>query len=161
MECIWIFLVVWKWTFFARFFGFRLEMHVRCDNQYKTGADRGNWDSRGCLSAWVYLRFYPCAWKWNEGLPCLCADCKILISPMLFKFSHSILDWTASSWNFLGIFWNIFRGVCEPCHLWGLYSELALFLFTVVWPVHGFLNFFHFQFLGLGNHLDWSIWTTV
>ena len=24
------------------FFAFRLEMHVRCDNQYKTGADRGN-----------------------------------------------------------------------------------------------------------------------
>ena len=25
-----------------RFFAFRLEMHVRCDNQYKTGADREN-----------------------------------------------------------------------------------------------------------------------
>ena len=24
------------------FFAFRLEMHVRCDNQYKTGADRKN-----------------------------------------------------------------------------------------------------------------------
>ena len=24
------------------FFAFRLEMHVRCDNQYKTGADRAN-----------------------------------------------------------------------------------------------------------------------
>ena len=24
------------------FFAFRLEMHVRCDNQDKTGADRGN-----------------------------------------------------------------------------------------------------------------------
>ena len=27
--------------FFYSFFAFRLEMHVRCDNQYKTGADRG------------------------------------------------------------------------------------------------------------------------
>ena len=27
---------------FRSFFAFRLEMHVRCDNQYKTGADRGN-----------------------------------------------------------------------------------------------------------------------
>ena len=26
---------------FRSFFAFRLEMHVRCDNQYKTGADRG------------------------------------------------------------------------------------------------------------------------
>ena len=27
---------------FRSFFAFRLEMHVRCDNQYKTGADRKN-----------------------------------------------------------------------------------------------------------------------
>ena len=26
----------------STFFALRLEMHVRCDNQYKTGADRGN-----------------------------------------------------------------------------------------------------------------------
>ena len=25
---------------FRSFFAFRLDMHVRCDNQYKTGADR-------------------------------------------------------------------------------------------------------------------------
>ena len=27
---------------FRLFFALRLEMHARCDNQYKTGADRGN-----------------------------------------------------------------------------------------------------------------------
>ena len=27
---------------FRSFFAFRLEMHARSDNQYKTGADRGN-----------------------------------------------------------------------------------------------------------------------
>ena len=27
---------------FRSFFAFRLEMHVRCDNQFKTGADREN-----------------------------------------------------------------------------------------------------------------------
>ena len=27
---------------FGSFFAFRFEMHVRCDNQCKTGADRGN-----------------------------------------------------------------------------------------------------------------------
>ena len=27
---------------FRSFFAFRLEMHVRCDDQYKTGADREN-----------------------------------------------------------------------------------------------------------------------
>ena len=42
---------------------------------------------------------------------------KKVISLILFKFSHSILDWTVLSWNFLGIFLNIFRGVCRPYHL--------------------------------------------
>ena len=40
------------------FFAFRLEMHIyiRCDNQYKTGANRENIlrHSRRCLCAWVY-----------------------------------------------------------------------------------------------------------
>ena len=31
-----------KINVFRSFYAFRLEMHVRCDNQYKTGADRGN-----------------------------------------------------------------------------------------------------------------------
>ena len=31
-----------KMNIFRSFFAFRLEMHIRCDNQYKTGADREN-----------------------------------------------------------------------------------------------------------------------
>ena len=31
-----------KMNIFRSFFAFRLETHVRCDNQYKTGADREN-----------------------------------------------------------------------------------------------------------------------
>ena len=31
-----------KISVFCSFFAFRLEMHVRCDNHYKTGAGRGN-----------------------------------------------------------------------------------------------------------------------
>ena len=31
-----------KINVFRSFFAFRLEMHVSCDNQYKTEADRGN-----------------------------------------------------------------------------------------------------------------------
>ena len=42
---------------------------------------------------------------------------KKIISLILFKFSHSILDWTVLSLIFLGIFKNIFRGVCRPYHL--------------------------------------------
>ena len=41
---------------FCSFFAFRLDMHVRCDNQYKTGADGGNilgqprlFELHGCL----------------------------------------------------------------------------------------------------------------
>ena len=45
---------------------------------------------------------------------------------ILFKFSHSILDWMALLWNLGEIFLNIFRGVCGPYHLQGLYSKSAL-----------------------------------
>ena len=31
-----------KMNIFRSFLAFMLETHVRCDNQYKTGADRGN-----------------------------------------------------------------------------------------------------------------------
>ena len=41
----WLYLDIFscvKTNVFRAFFAFRLEMHVRCDNQYKTGADGGN-----------------------------------------------------------------------------------------------------------------------
>ena len=41
----WLYLDIFscvKINVFGSFFAFRLEMHVRCDNQYKTEADRGN-----------------------------------------------------------------------------------------------------------------------
>ena len=43
-----------KINVFRSFFAFRLEMHVRCDKQYKMGQIGGIfWDSRCCLSARV------------------------------------------------------------------------------------------------------------
>ena len=36
------FLLCENQRFSLVFFAFRLEMYVRCDNQYRTGADRGN-----------------------------------------------------------------------------------------------------------------------
>ena len=78
---------------------------------------------------------------WNEGLASLSADCKIIIPSIVFKFSHSILDWTALSWIIFLIFWNSFKGVCWPCHLQELHSESELIiLFTVVWPHRGKRN---------------------
>ena len=45
---------------------------------------------------------------------------------VLFKFTNSVLDWPALSWNLGGIFLNIFRAVCRPYHLQGLYGESEL-----------------------------------
>ena len=45
---------------------------------------------------------------------------------VLFKFTNSILDWPALSWNLGEIFLNIFRAVCRPYHLQGLYGESEL-----------------------------------
>ena len=45
MKKSWLYLDIFscvKINVFRSFFVFRFEMHVRCDNQYKTGADRGN-----------------------------------------------------------------------------------------------------------------------
>ena len=38
----WLYLDIFSFNVFRSFFAFRLEMHARCDNQYKTEADRGN-----------------------------------------------------------------------------------------------------------------------
>ena len=47
---------------FRSFFVFRLEMHVRCDNQYKTGADKGNILGQPmlfeCMGIWVLSQAY-------------------------------------------------------------------------------------------------------
>ena len=82
-------------------------MHAKCDNQYKTGADRGNVLGRPMLLEYMGICVLSPAHESEmsyEGLPGLCANCKILISLILFKFSHSKLDWTALSWNLGGDF---------------------------------------------------------
>ena len=53
----------------------------------------------------------------RRGYPVYVLIVKKIISSILFKFSHGILDWTVLSWNFRGIFGNIFRGVCRHYHL--------------------------------------------
>ena len=84
-----------------------LKMHVRCDNQYKTGVDRGNVLGQPMLFECMGICVLsPAHESEMKGLPCLCADCKILISLILFKVSHSILNWTALSWTFFFFFWG-------------------------------------------------------
>ena len=71
-------------------------MHVRSDNQCKTGADRANLLGQPRLFEGMGICVLSPA---QES-----TDYKILIPPILFKFSHSILDWTALSWIFFGDF---------------------------------------------------------
>ena len=96
-------------------------MHVRCDNQYKAGADRENILGQPMLFEYIGIRVLSPA---HEGemrdYLVYVLIVKKVISLILFKFSHSILDWTVFSWNLDGgggIFGNIFRGVCRSHHL--------------------------------------------
>ena len=77
------------------FFAFMLEMHIRCDNQCKTGADRDNILGQPMLFVCMGICVLSPAHE-NEM--------RGYIASILFKFSHSILDWTVLSWNFGGIF---------------------------------------------------------
>ena len=68
-----------KINVFRSFFAFRLEMHVRCDNQYKIGADGGDILGQPML--------FECM-----GI-CLLSpthESEMRGYPILFKFSHSI-----------------------------------------------------------------------
>ena len=73
------------------FFAFRLEMHVRCNNQYKTGADRENILGQPrlfeCMGIYVLS---PAQESEMRGYLVYVLIVKILIPPML-KFGHRIL----------------------------------------------------------------------
>ena len=93
-------------------------MHVRCDNQYKTGGDRGNILGQPMLFVCMGICVLsPAPESEMRGYLVYVLIVKKLISLILFKFSHSILDWTVLSWNLGGIFLNIFRRVCRSYHL--------------------------------------------
>ena len=94
-----------KMNVFRSFFAFRLEMHVRCDNQYKTGADRENILGQPMLFVCMGICVLsPAHESETRGYLVYVLIVKKLISLILFKFSHRILDWTVLSWNF----WRIF-----------------------------------------------------
>ena len=92
MDCIWIFLVV---DVFRSFFAFRLEMHVRSDNQYKTGTDRENILGQPVLFVCMGICVLsPAHESKMRGCLAYVLIVKKLVSLILFKFSHSILNWT-------------------------------------------------------------------
>ena len=82
-----------KINVFRSFFGFRLEMHVRCDNQYKTGADGGAILGQPMLSECMGICVLSPAHESEMSgyLVYLLSYCKILITLILFKFSQSVL----------------------------------------------------------------------
>ena len=90
-------------------------MRVRCDNQNKSGADRGNILGQPMLFECMGICVLsPAHESEMRGYLVYVLIVKKLIPSILLKFSHSILDWTVLSWDFWVIFKNIFRGVCRP-----------------------------------------------
>ena len=81
---------------FRSFLAFRLKMHVRCDNQYKTGADRENILGEPMLFECMGICILsPAHESEMRGYLVYVLIVKNLL--ILFKFSQSILDWTALS----------------------------------------------------------------
>ena len=99
-------------------------MYVRCDNQYKTGADGRNilgqlvlFECMGiCVSS-------PAHESEMRGYLVYLLIVKYLL--ILFKFSHSIIDWTALSWNGGRGSKTFLDGSVDHIIL-GLYSESTL-----------------------------------
>ena len=80
-------------------------MHDRCCNQYKTGADGGTVSGQPMLFECMGICVLsPAHESEMRGYLVYVLLVKKLISLILFKFDHSILDWTVLSWNFGGIF---------------------------------------------------------
>ena len=84
---------------FRSFFAFMLEMHDRCDNQYETGADRENILGQPklfvCMGICVLSPAHES--EMRGYLVYVLIVNKKLIPLILFKFSHSLLDWTVLS----------------------------------------------------------------
>ena len=80
-----------KMNVFRSFFAFRLEMHVRCDNQYKAGADRKNIFGQPKLFVCIGICVLSPAYESEmRGYLVYVLIVKKLIPLILFKFSHSI-----------------------------------------------------------------------
>ena len=80
-----------KMLVFRSFSAFRREMHVRCANQYKTGADRENILGQPMLFLCMGICVLsPAHESEMRGYLVYVLIAKKLISLILFKFSHSI-----------------------------------------------------------------------
>ena len=127
MRCLYLdFFRGVKINVFRPFFAFRLKMRYPVQKWSRRGNYFGTVDA---ALVHGYLLFEPGIGMWDEGLPCLSVDCKILVPPILFKFSHSILDWTVLSWNVLEILKNIFRGSLNHIIYWDYMVNRSSFIY--------------------------------
>ena len=76
-------------------------MHVRCDNQYKTGAGRGAILGQPTMFEYMGICVLSPAHE-SEMWGYLVYVLIVKSSLILFKFSHSLLGWTVLSWNWGG-----------------------------------------------------------
>ena len=75
---------------FRPFFAFRVEMHVRRDNQYKTGADGGSILGQPMLFECIGICVLsPAHESEMKGYLVYIADCKILISSVFIYCRNS------------------------------------------------------------------------
>ena len=86
-------------------------MHLRCDNQYKTGADRENILGQPMLFVCMGICVLsPAQESEMRGYLVCVLIVKKLISLILYEFSNSILDWTVLMWLLGGFFETFLEG---------------------------------------------------
>ena len=96
---------------FRSFFAFMLELHVRCDNQYKTGADRENILGQPMLFVCMGICVLSLAHESEMRVTFLCTDCKKK------KKSHRFCLNSATAYkirrSYRGSFWGFFKTFLE------------------------------------------------
>ena len=110
-------------------------MHVRCDNQYKTGADRGNIFGKPMLCECMGICVLSSAHE-REMRGCF-------VYVLIVKyFSHRFCLYSVREYKigrpYHGNFWGFFKTFLEGSVDYVIYSDYIVnrrfFLFTVVWP---------------------------
>ena len=81
-----------KINVFQSFFAFRLKMHVRCGNEYKTGAYRGNILGQPSLFECMGICVLSPGHE-SEMRGYLVYLLIVKYLSILFNFSHSTIDW--------------------------------------------------------------------
>ena len=107
-------------------------MRVRCDNQYKTGADRGNILGQPLLFECIGICVLSPAHE-SKMRGYLVYVLIVNYLPIFLKFSHSILGWTALSWNFGGYLETILERSVDHVILRDYIVNRRFFFLNLLW----------------------------